>query len=175
MKTINTLSRFTGLCYHSCVSACCCHLSLSAAFICLAFAMHVVRLLFAHACHSLQCFCFLIASCLGLPTVWTLYRAAVGFLLLCWIGSMPRSLRASETCSSAWYHLTTHLAFFTVILNKLQFTCNWIPSSHSLTHMTVAIHSLCMFFKSSPGVMCMNNVYMNNCVLIDIPFITVGL
>ncbi len=37
---------------------------------------------------------FLIASGLRLPSVWILCRAAVGFLLLCWIGSVPNSLHA---------------------------------------------------------------------------------
>ncbi len=37
---------------------------------------------------------FPIASCLRLPSVWILCRAAVGFLLLCWIGSVPSSLHA---------------------------------------------------------------------------------
>ncbi len=70
--------------------------ALSAAFIWLAFAVHVVRSLFAHARLFSPVLCLLFVSCLG--------------LLLFWIGPVHRSLRALEICSSAWDLLATHRA-----------------------------------------------------------------
>ncbi len=93
------LSRFTLLWQPQCWWAnqhgrtCC---ALSTAFIWFAFAVHVVRSLFAHASLFSPVLCLLFVSCLG--------------LLLFWIGPVLRSLCALEICSFAWDLLATHRA-----------------------------------------------------------------